>query len=198
MATAGVAVLVLAVPAAASVSEQRARLSAPAECGDPITGLWKSHSYDPSDGQWAQFSLRVQRAPGSETQLVGEIENHSWYGDDTREQPGLCSGQLRFRVSMKAEGTLVGDDLEFWGMDEWALDEVICGNWGTMGYNLDHFSGTVDHEIHEFQSVNNDGGRAVNEPTVFRRVRCDSDAEAKVDPIVEAPPFQPPRTGCLW
>jgi hypothetical protein len=46
-------------------------------------------------------------------------------------------------------------------------------------YRPDHFTGTIDPAIQEFQSVNNDGGRAVNDPMVFRRIACgEGDGEA--------------------
>jgi hypothetical protein len=68
----------------------------------------------------------------------------------------------------------------------------------TFGYNLDRFSGVIDHEIEEFQSVNNDGGRYVNVPTVFRRVSCDDTKDIKPRVSVEPPPFYPPKEdrGC--
>ena len=186
----------LALPAHASVNEQRARLPAPADCEDAVAGAWKSHTYNALQGQWTQFTLRIQRVPGSETELVGGILNRSWFGNKDEVQPGRCLGRLRYNVSMDAQGTISGDQVEFWGINEWRLDEVSCGFW-TMGYNLDHFSGAIDAEIQEFQSVNNDGGSAVNEPTVFRRIRCDG-AVKNEDPLVQPPAFQPPRSGCGW
>jgi hypothetical protein len=41
-----------------------------------------------------------------------------------------------------------------------------------LDYHPDHFTGTIDPQREEFQSVNNDGGRAVNDPMVFRRIGC--------------------------
>jgi hypothetical protein len=44
--------------------------------------------------------------------------------------------------------------------------------------------------------VNNDGGRAINDPTVFRRVRC-YEPPAVPHPVVAPPAFRPPsRSGC--
>jgi hypothetical protein len=52
------------------------------------------------------------------------------------------------------------------------LQHRACGH--PHGYNPDNFSGEIDPWRAEFQSVNNDGDRAVNEPHVFRRIRCEA------------------------
>jgi hypothetical protein len=74
-------------------------------------------------------------------------------------------------------------------------EHVYCERWAA--YNLDHFTGRIDTELQEFQSVNNDGGRAVNEPKVFRRVRC---LEPPMAPhvAIAPPPFYPTswQRGC--
>jgi hypothetical protein len=178
-----------------TVAEQRARLPPPAECGDSVVGTWKSHQYHPDQGQWTQFTLEVSRVPDSPDQLTGFIRNHSWVGGATDEQPPPCRGDWRYKVSMDARGTLTGDHVEFWGIDEWRLDAILCGRMD-FGYNLDHFSGDISQETQEFQSVNNDGGVAVNQPTLFRRIKCHSDIEPILD--VEPPPFHPPSLGCGW
>jgi hypothetical protein len=65
---------------------------------------------------------------------------------------------------------------------------------------LDHFSGTVDLERMEFQSLlNADAPEWRDVPTVFRRVRCGAAAPSDPTPriIMEPPPYQPPeREGC--
>ncbi|MEZ4407613.1 MAG: hypothetical protein R3A52_14210 [Polyangiales bacterium] len=46
--------------------------------------------------------------------------------------------------------------------------------------------------------MNNDGGRSINDPTVFRRIRC-YEPEVQPHPVVRPPAFQPPsrnRWGC--
>ena len=181
-----------------TVSEQRALLPDPAECEDPITGVWKSHNYNTFQEQWTEFTLEVRRSSGNPSSLEGRILNHSWMATDRHPQPPACKGNLRYEVSMEAVGSVKTLDVEFWGVNNWEMDRLHCGSSLGFGYNLDHFSGTIDPEIQEFQSVNNDGGIAVNEPTVFRRIRC---FEGPV-PVsnVEPPPFQPPRSrGCgLW
>jgi hypothetical protein len=186
--------------APATVAEQRARLPPPADCQDPVAGVWKSHSWDNAHLDWTIFTLEVKRVEPGGPALVGAITNHTWIGKPEESQPGVCRNLLRYLVSMDARGTVVGGEIEFGGIGEWHLDEVLCGDWGSMGYNLDNFSGTIDPELHEFQSVNNDGGRAVNDPTVFRRVACLDGDEPPVPKIaVTAPPFYPPgeeASGC--
>lgn len=182
-----------------TVEEQRARLPPPATCQDPVEGIWKSHDYDPRWGDWTVFTLEVHRVNGSENELEGLIFNDTWYGDQTQSEPGPCQGNLRFKVSMDARGSVVDGKIMFGGIGQWRMDEVVCGSWDG-GYNLDQFTGTIDPEIQEFQSVNNDGGRAVNAPTVFRRVKC-FDEGGDDAPFVEVapPPFYLPqeeRAGC--
>ena len=67
-------------------------------------------------------------------------------------------------------------------------------------YNLDRFTGKIDEEREEFQSVNNDGGRMVNHPTVFRRIKCDEHDDApKASVEVKPPPIFPENStdcGC--
>lgn len=182
---------------AGTVAEQRARLPPPAECTDPVEGIWKSHDFDSRWGEWTVFTLEIHRKEGSDD-LEGKIFNHSWYGEKGEPEPPVCKGRLRFKVSMDAEGTVTGNEINFHGVGQWRMDEVICGTWSA-GYNLDNFSGTIDPDILEFQSVNNDGGRAINDPTVFRRIECFKDGESKQDDeprIAMAPPaFYPPEEG---
>jgi hypothetical protein len=166
-----VALLVLPKLAPGTVEEQRERLPPAVVCEDPVEGLWKSHSYDPAYGDWTEFYLEIRRVEPGEPALEGTILNHTWVGAPSEEQPGPCRGRLRYRVSMDARGTEENGAVFFGGIGDWRLDEVLCGSFRG-GYNLDNFSGQIDPAIQEFQSVNNDGGRAVNEPTVFRRIRC--------------------------
>lgn len=182
---------------ASTVAEQRARLPPPAECTDPIAGVWKSHSYDNLFLDWTVFTLDMHReAPGVD-RFKGTITNHSWDGTPEQTSPPPCTGGLRYVVSMDAEGTVVDGKIDFYGIGTWRLDEVLCGFWN-MGYNLDHFSGQIDPELYEFQSVNNDGGRSINDPVVFRRVKChpsDELASAPDEPRISVapPPFYPPE-----
>jgi hypothetical protein len=183
----------LALPAVvpATVEEQRARLPPPATCEDPVAGLWRSHKYNPRFGDWAIFTLTVRRVASTPGALEGAIENHSWTGGPTQSAPPPCApGVLHWVVEMTARGRYDASSrrIEFWGT-RWWVRERPCRGWA--GYNLDHFTGAIDPAIQEFQSVNNDGGRSVNEPSVFRRVRC-GDAPEAPHPLVRPPPFRPP------
>lgn len=189
--------LALALPRAveATVAEQRARLPPPADCADPVTGTWKALTWRPRYDDWNDWTLEVRRVPEDPTRLRGTILNHSWYGPSTQSAPPPCAGERELTIGMDAEGTLEGDLIHFYAVGQWRLEAAHCGEM-ELGYNLDHFSGTIDHTLHEFQSVNNDGGTAVNEPVVFRRVRCE-DAPPRVFTPVAPPPFYPPGSGCL-
>lgn len=179
---------------AGTVEEQRARLPPPATCTDPVEGIWRSHDYDERFGDWTVFTLEIHRVEGSTTAIKGTIANDTWYAGPEQSDPGPCQGNLRFKVSMDAEGTIQDRTIAFGGIGEWRLDEVVCGFWDG-GYNLDNFTGTIDPDIQEFQSVNNDGGRAVNDPTVFRRVKCfDGPVEERGPEVaVTPPPFYLPQ-----
>jgi hypothetical protein len=181
---------------AGTIAEQRARLPPPAKCTDPIAGVWKSHTYDPARIQWTEFVLEIRRLDADSPVLTGTITNHSWFGPATEVQPPPCTstGGLEYVVSMDAQGTLTGMDLQFGGIGSWRLDETKCGYFGA-GYNLDQFTGTIDPAIQEFQSVNNDGGAAVNDPAVFRRIKCFDDPGLQHPPVAP-PPFMPPSSGC--
>jgi hypothetical protein len=201
LVTVMVAIVLLPAVAPATVEEQRTRLPPPATCQDPIEGIWMSHKFEAPGDEWMIFSLEIHRAPGAVnpngvTRLVGNIQAHAWLGaGPAASAPPVCtSGLQHWIVAMTAEGTLQNQRLNFWGT-RWAIQQVFCGP-SSFGYNLDHFSGVLDATIQEFQSVNNDGGRAVNDPTVFRRVRC-FDNPAPPHPYVVPPSFQPPkRSGC--
>jgi hypothetical protein len=179
--------------APATIAEQRARLPPPATCQDPVAGLWKSHDFDSRHVDWTIFTLEIERVEGSDTAIVGSIENHTWYAEKAQSEPPACKGNLEYVVGMDAEGTFVDGAIYFGGVGQWRLDDVPCGAF-TMGYNLDNFSGVIDPDLQEFQSVNNDGGRAVDDPTVFRRVECSERDQGKAPTLVlDPPPFFPPQ-----
>lgn len=184
-----------ALTARASVGEQRARLPPPAACADAIEGVWRSYGYNPDRGAWSRFTLTIERQSGSSSALKGTIHNEGWKGDESTLQPPVCTGRTHFEVSMDARGSFQGSTVVFFGVGDWRMDELHCGG-ESFGYSLDRFTGQLDGELQEFQSVNNDGDQAINVPTVFRRTRCISDAlEPKA---VVPPPFQP-SVGCgFW
>jgi|GEM_PF-498417 len=184
---------------ASTVAEQRARLPPPAACKDPIAGIWKSHSYDAMHRDWTIFTLEMKRVEQGRDEFEGRITNDSWIAEPHESSPPPCRGELRYIISMDARGEVRDGEIHFWGVGSWNLDEVPCGYWN-MGYNLDHFSGKIDPDLMEFQSVNNDGGRAVNDPVVFRRVHCNDGEQLDEEPriAVAPPPFYPPEDqgGC--
>ena len=188
--------------APATIAEQRARLPPAAECDDEIVaGIWRSHSYNPQFGDWTVFTLTIRRVPGHPEQLVGSISNHDWTGGPEDQEPPPCDRQTGFDwiVSMDARGQVTnGTNIVFGGIGRWRLDQVRCHH-GPWGYNLDNFSGVIDPTILEFQSVNNDGGRAVNEPAVFRRIRCPPSESIEAPTVNTRPPaFYPKGGGCGW
>lgn len=177
---------------AGTVAEQRARLPPPAQCEDPVEGVWKSHDFREWRRQWTIFTLEIHRVDGT-PELRGTIRNESWRGDANQSEPGPCVGELRYDVSMDAVGRVESGQIEFGGVGAWRLDAVLCGEF-VGGYNLDVFTGPLDGELLEFQAVNNDGGVSVNEPTVFRRVACLPGAKAEDPQVVVRPPaFYPPE-----
>ncbi len=186
----------IALPASATIQEQRNRLPPPADCGDddPVTGVWKSHAYYPGHGQWYIFTLSIGRDPEREGQLTGTVHSHYWTGSPGDEEPPPCGpGGYHQTVIMPADGTVNGLAIEFGGTS-WELEQNFCGP-PVFSYFPDRFSGVIDPEIEEFQSVNNDGGPMVNYPTVFRRIRCLSDPE-QAPPVVVSPPSFYPERGC--
>jgi hypothetical protein len=192
---------------AATIAEQRARLPPPAACKDPVSGVWQSHSFNEMYQEWGRFTLTIRRVglvvtPGtraekSDTQLVGEIVNESWYGPKTESVRGPCLDRMQYIVSMNAEGTYTGKTVEFHGID-WKMEEALCSIGFGFGYNLDRFTGVIDHDIQEFQSTNNDGGRYIDVPTVFRRVSCDDTEDVEPRVTMAPPPLYPPQEerGC--
>ncbi|MCX4245517.1 hypothetical protein [Paraliomyxa miuraensis] len=177
---------------AGTVAEQRARLPPPVQCEQSIEGIWKSHDYRADRREWTIFTLEVHRVDGTDA-LRGTIHNQTWYADADQSEPGPCIGELHRKISMDAVGFVRGEQIEFGGVGQWRLDEVICGD-SELGYNLDVFTGPIDAELLEFQAVNNDGGVAVDEPTVFRRIGCLPALEADDPRVVVTPPaFYPPE-----
>lgn len=193
----GLAALVFAPGEAKStVEEQRARLPPPADCSDPVEGAWLALTYTAKQGMWYEETLNVHReAPGS-NKLKGTMLSHFWRGSPTDQKPPACTiGQLEALVRMPdADGTIDAKGFIEFGAHSWVLDKTFCGtHWGT--YYPDHYSGTIDPARQEFQSVNNDGGEIVNEPTVFRRVSC-FDKPHGTGVSVKPPEYEPKRRGC--
>ncbi|MDP3273971.1 MAG: hypothetical protein Q8Q09_02170 [Deltaproteobacteria bacterium] len=186
-----------------SIEEQRARLPPAATCQDPVEGVWMARVFHQPGLDWYIYTLEIHRtAPGAST-LTGELHARFWNGPRNVFEPQPCTpGALDRTVFMTGAGRANGLDVDFYGTS-WRPETLNCGPAGSMqwiSYNLDHFSGRIDPAIQEFQSVNNDGGEAVNEPSVFRRIRCfdgPSGPSQRPNVTVSAPPLMPPqRAGC--
>jgi hypothetical protein len=186
----------------ATVEEQRARLPPPAECPDPIEGTWAALIYYAHQRTWYDFTLVIRRTtPAAEGNLSGRLEgeltSHFWTGTPKVDKPPtVCTpGMQEITVKMPGTGTVDAAANVIFGATTFKVDHVTCGR--PVSYSPDHFSGKIDTTIHEFQSVNNDGGNAVNEPAVFRRIRC-RDAEGLTGPSrtkseAKPPAFEPPK-----
>jgi hypothetical protein len=185
--------------AAATVAEQRARLPPPAECEDPVEGIWRAHQFEARRGEWYIFTLEIRRVKPGALELTGTVLSEYWSGGPQDQQPPACNtGGYRFhhKVRMPAKGTLRETNV-FFGGTSYSWEEDVCRT-GHGGYNPDRFTGKIDPAIQEFQSVNNDGGAAVNVPSVFRRIRCFDEAGPPPQPTVKVEPprlFKPKRGG---
>lgn len=135
-------------------------------CEDPVAGTWMTQDYDDRYGDWYIFTMHVQRKG---TDLVGDIEAHSWDGSTSDTKPPSCDGRSHWTVGMSARGSLLADGSMHFGGTSWHTDKLLCGA-GPWGYNLDHFTGTLDGS--HFSSVNNDGGRMIDRASPFRRISC--------------------------
>ncbi len=195
-------VILFAANAPASIEEQRARLPPPARCDDPVVGEWRAKKYEDRYGNWFAVTLEVRRAAPGSNLLTGRILARLWYASARDVEPPPCSPAVfrDYEVEMPATGTAEGNQIRF-GARSYQIRAVHCGR--VEHYNPDNFSGTIDPAIQEFQSVNNDGGRAVNDPMVFRRVRCfdpgaSAGPRANTPAVIVTPPFMPPRSsrGC--
>lgn len=191
--------VVLGVPGVApgTVAEQRARLPPAAFCSDPVEGVWQSHDFHRGYREWALFTLEIRRDPANPEHLTGRLINRSWDGGPEQSEPYACEGQLDYEVSMEGAGSFRNGLVDFYGVN-WSLDRIYCGTSRGFAYNLDRFSGEIDPERMEFQSMNNDGGRYVNVPTVFRRIRCLDDVAPSQALELPPPPLFENRTrwGC--
>jgi hypothetical protein len=198
---AAIAALLLAMTvrlpeAPATVAEQRARLPPAAECESEIAGKWRAQIYSETTKSWYEFTLDVRHVDGSADALTGLIHVHLWVGGRELTEPS-CTGGSRYKGKMEGRGRFRNGEVLFGG-GAFQLTEVICGDDVGTGYNSDQFTGRVDKERQEFQSVNNDGGAAVNEPTVFRRIGCFDDEPRANPAVAKPPPFFPARRegGC--
>lgn len=191
------ALVLLPTLAPATIEEQRARLPPPAppeSCQNPVEGVWRSLRWYPGNSAWYSFVLEIHQTG---TTLTGRIEAHSWDTAPNQPDPGACrAGLNHFVVDQTARGTVAPNLTIDFAATAWRVAEVPCGS-RPWSYNLDHFRGRIDTTLQEFQSVNNDGGLQIDEPTVFRRIRC-FEPQERPHPYVAPPALQPPRRhlGC--
>ena len=144
-------------------------LSRATECEDPVAGTWESVKYRPEFREWTRFTLLIERERDA---LSGTILARTWYGlASDRRPPRTCTPEAwDFTVRMTARGRVEGDDISF-GASTHHIARQDCPHPGFI-YYPDRFTGRVDSIADRFHSVNNDGGRDINEPYEFRRVRC--------------------------
>lgn len=187
-----------------SIEEQRARLPPAAACQDPVEGVWMGRVYHQPGRDWYIYTLEIHRVSPGSSQLTGVLHARFWNGPPNIYEPLPCGpGVLDRTVFMTGAGTANGLEIHFGGTS-WRPESLNCGPEDSLqwiSYNLDQFSGRIDPAIQEFQSVNNDGGEAVNEPTVFRRIRCfdtpSGPSQRSGTVTIQAPPLLPPqRSGC--
>ena len=158
-----------------------------------MAGIWHAHVFYEHVMQWYVFKLDIRREAPEGEALTGTIVAEFWNGDHERSAPPLCGSSGREAVRENATGRATGLAITFDATD-WSEDPT-CGFSG--GYLLDHFSGTIDPALQEFQSVlNADAPEWRNVPTVFRRVEChrgDQAPEEAPRVVLKPPPFLPPE-----
>lgn len=144
-----------------------------------------------------RIELERDAADPSGERLIGSVYSEFWNGSPEHSQPPACDGPgLRAGVNERAIGRARGLELSVDAID-WK-DAEVCGPTG-FDYLLDHFTGRVDVERMEFQSLlNADAPEWRDVPTVFRRVRCSGKQPTPEPKIAIAPPPYEPaeREGC--
>jgi hypothetical protein len=151
-----------------TVQGQRAMLPAAMVCKDPVAGRWEAVKYNPMWGDWVRFTLAVHNSGSA---LSGTITSRTWSGGPLDSKPPVCGpGHFDITVAMNAHGRAGATKIEF-GASSYTVTAVTCPS-STLDYSPDNFSGTIDPARQEFQSVNNDGARDIDQPYVFRRTGC--------------------------
>ncbi len=151
-----------------SIEGQRALLPKPAFCKDPIAGFWEALKYSPFRGNWVHFKLTVHREG---TNVRGTILSHTWSGSARDNHPPGCEFGMGYDItaSMNAAGTTNGVRITF-GSSHATILLAQCTL--DADYAPDRFSGIIDDQRQEFQSLNNDGAVDIDVPYVFRRTGC--------------------------
>lgn len=191
---------------AATVEEQRARLPAPTECPDKVEGTWAA-LYFATNLQWLEYTAVIRRTtPVSDGNAAGPITvdmtAHLWDGPKNDPRTPACKpGQREVTVTMPGTGKVDAGTALTFRATTYTVAKLHCGN--DTRYYPDNFKGTIEPARQEFQAINNDGNTAVNEPVVFRRVRCLNAAAAapssgpnRAGTAAKPPSFEPPKR--LW
>jgi hypothetical protein len=180
--------------APATVEEQRARLPAPAECPSPVSGQWKAIVFKPRFSEWYTYTLEVHEDPADASHLLGMIYIDAFFSSPDSPEPAVpCV--FRFQGKMVGAGTFASGEITFGATSDFELTSNECGDY-TGVYNPDHFQGQLEPARQEFQSIHNDHGLAVNEPTVFRRFACIDDSRKAPRELAPPPFFPKHRSGC--
>lgn len=157
-------------PNGESIEGQRALLPRAVSCKDPVEGIWESLKFNPASGTWVRFTLLVHRAAGGT--LTGSILSHTWYGHALDYTPPPCSPLgFEISVSMVAHGQVDRVTHIRFGASSYSVTAIQCPT-AHANYAPDNFSGVIDTNRQEFQSVNNDGAMDIDVPYVFRRTSC--------------------------
>jgi hypothetical protein len=136
-----------------------------AECGgDRVAGIWRGRNFLHG---WSYITtMRIERAGGEA--IRGSMSVTLWTGRG-RPPPPCLAGMNAYRVRQPSRGTASGLRVDFRASAA-NIDRILCGS--PQGYAPDHFTGTIAPNASVLRAVNNDNGGAVNEPVMFRRVRC--------------------------
>ena len=157
-------------PKGDTVEGQRALLPSAVTCKDPVVGRWESLKYNPRSSTWVRFALLVHRAEGGA--LTGSILSHTWYGGAFDRTPPACTPRgFEMSVSMNARGRADLVTHISFGASRYSITAMQCPT-AMADYAPDNFSGMIDTDRQEFQSVNNDGATDIDAPYVFRRTAC--------------------------
>lgn len=136
-------------------------------CRDPIAGTWTARRYVPDAGEWELVTLRIAR---DGDRLTGTITVRFWSGDADRPDPPACAPGVRDTTAVETAHGTFRNNLFSFEADDVRIESTPCAS--SEHYNLDSFTGRVIPVHNLLEAVNNDGGRDVDEPHRFRRLRC--------------------------
>lgn len=137
---------------------------APADCTDPVAGVWVARTHVGS--RWHEHRLTIERVAGD---LRATQVTRFWDGPLDQLMPPRCGADRRQGVvEMTDEIEWIEGILRVRGV---TIDRARgqCG-FDVSDYHLDDFTGPVRGSTYD--AVNNDGSGAVNRPYRFRRIAC--------------------------